>query len=325
MNFDALVALLHEGVGDVNNDNHIEGYAKIRHAYENGIRVAGNRLIDSMFFYYGIHDKLIENYESQIKEGFFPPKESVALQQEKIKEGFPSIALVTLPKSGSAYIANKMSKMFNLYQLLISFRAFPYDYIIPGLADIFAKGGLIYWSHLDASPHNLETLYQANIRKIHLHIRDPRQATLSWAHHLEKETIGISFIERFYTSPFIPEHYHTWPFERKLDWQIRTFLPQSIHWILEWLNIAEHDDRFDVQISEFAQLKNNPDAVLHNIVTFYAFPTKLEHNFDYSTKKGKDHYRKGELNEWMDVFTEQQIRVAEDLVPDKLKKRFSWT
>ncbi len=109
----------------------------------------------------------------------------VEQQQANRAKGYGYAFLNTMPKSGSVFLADHLASLYRTPFARIGVDSFPRSLVIPGRAEVLAQGGLWDQMHLDASPENLDQLERAGIRKIYLHVRDPRQATLSWAHHLE--------------------------------------------------------------------------------------------------------------------------------------------
>jgi hypothetical protein len=89
------------------------------------------------------------------------------------------ILLNTMPKSGSIYIAKSLSKILGLPMMHLGNR-----YALVGQVDVhdaytFSAGGFVSHNHLAPSPENLQVLQHFKLKMV-LHLRDPRQALLSW-------------------------------------------------------------------------------------------------------------------------------------------------
>jgi hypothetical protein len=87
--------------------------------------------------------------------------------------------LNTMPKSGSAYVENSLSKILGLWTRYHGHRYGLIDQIDIQDAHTFSRGGFVSQNHLAPSPENLQVL-----RHFKLHLRDLRLALLSWVHYL---------------------------------------------------------------------------------------------------------------------------------------------
>ena len=97
----------------------------------------------------------------------------------------PSILVVTIPKSGTVFTNQMLSRGLSLEPTSVSFGYFPHYLVdIPKLVS-FIEGGQVASAHFDASPVNLQSL-TAFVKKWVVHIRDPRSVTLSWVHHMNR-------------------------------------------------------------------------------------------------------------------------------------------
>ena len=93
-----------------------------------------------------------------------------------------TILLNTMPKSGSVYILKSLAKIVDLKTKHCG------DPSNGRLSDkdltAFSTGGFVVQNHLALSAENLQILEQLKPRMV-LHLRDPRQAMLSWLHHVD--------------------------------------------------------------------------------------------------------------------------------------------
>ena len=154
----------------------------------------------------------------------FIPEQRAAIARE-----IPSILLITMPKSGSVYTAMRLSEVLDAPQCRISLDLIPVDHVIPSWVESFAMGGAVCQEHLDASTENLQILAASGVKKLQIHLRDPRQATLSWVHHVET-MIGENAYLRDLLSPLLPDGYDEFLFSRKIDWHIDNHLPTLVKW-----------------------------------------------------------------------------------------------
>ena len=94
-----------------------------------------------------------------------------------------AIFLNTMPKSGSVYITNTLAKGLGRKHDAISNGYWMNDRIDESKLYKVSDKKLISQTHLPASSSNL-CLYDRYTERVIVHVRDPRQSTLSWCHHL---------------------------------------------------------------------------------------------------------------------------------------------
>jgi len=156
-----------------------------------------------------------------------------------------------------------------------------------------------------------------------LHLRDPRQALLSWVHHLDWITGGDDeSISVLYFAPRTPPGYFQLSLSRKIDWQIDNYLPQLIDWTERWVDIADRG-MIPSLITEHNDLRLNKRAFFDAIMAFHNF------DLDYALPDlpmGMDetHFRRADPTEWRAVFTPEQVARATAAIPQALQMRFGW-
>lgn len=94
------------------------------------------------------------------------------------------ILLNTMPKSGSVYMQKSLAKILGCATLDVGNRYALIDQI--GLRDVrtLIGGGHVAQGHLAPSRENPQIVQHYKLKMI-LHLRDPRQALLSWVHHID--------------------------------------------------------------------------------------------------------------------------------------------
>lgn len=247
-----------------------------------------------------------------------------------------SIFFVSLPKSGTVYTWNAVCDVTGLkipeFHLLEGWSDYNSgrdfscpklyacgDYntqmLLPDNMQYYSEG-YFFGAHMQASYHNMKVLEESGIKRVVVLLRDPRDAFVSWVHHLRK--LGPSarnYHSRIY---HIPRDYYNWTLEKQFDYQVRAFLPNVINWVEGWLDYyASSDRKIDVLFVLYDELKRDPVNYVKKIVSY----NELE-NADYSkvpvAEEGKLHYRKGEHGQWRVDFTEHNQRLADDLLQDRI-------
>ena len=95
------------------------------------------------------------------------------------ERGLPAMLINTVPKSASESIWNKLAQGLGLAQCHFSLGLFPDCTLMPSRVRATAAGGVIVKEHLPATPFNLQVLAEHGLDRVLVHLRDPRQATLS--------------------------------------------------------------------------------------------------------------------------------------------------
>jgi len=233
----------------------------------------------------------------------------------------PSILLNTLPKSGSVFLLHTLSDTLgcgrwhlgNMYSLI--------DQISLEKMQVFAKGGWVAQDHLAPSLENLQILRHFGCAMV-LHVRDPRQAMVSWLHHLDRIYRQQGEEPLLLVAPRPPAGYFTWDFTDKVDWQIDHYLPQAIDWLVRW--IAVHDrGEIRVLLTDYRELNSNAGRLCRRICGFYGIAVDGLRFVDIP-KTIDNHFRLADDEEWLRVLNPVQIARVNALLRPELARRFEW-
>ena len=126
-----------------------------------------------------------------------------------------------------------------------------------------------------------------------IHVRDPRQATLSYIHNLirnQKEKPILNKME------ILPDEYIKWDFASQVDYQIDHRIPFLISWIEGWLD-ADEDPDFQTKIlfTTFEHFKKDKREFINRILDFYQINRDF-YNYELietTPSKGQHLYRQG--------------------------------
>ena len=157
--------------------------------------------------------------------------------------------------------------------------------------------------------------------KVNVHLRDPRQATLSYVHFLSTFEPTVETFQFIY--PDMPENFFDLPLEEKIDWGIDHWLPLLVEWINGWVEAESKAENLAIRFSHFEDMVKDSDAFVEEMLDFFQIPkerffaTKVE-------KSSAVHFRKGETNEWQSVFTPAQLERSTSMIPAELRDRFGW-
>lgn len=250
------------------------------------------------------------------KQGAAPSAVSGSGVQPRI----PGILFNTLPKSGSIYVSAYLREALGLQLKEVALGYFPRDVANWQAIKELRSGGLIAQTHLDASQANLQ-IFEYYLDRWIVHVRDPRQAMLSWVHHLARyyKTRGEPAFE---ACPAAPPEYYGYSLEKQIGWQLEVYLPQAVQWIADWVRYAE-TMRARVLITAFEDLVRSEPVFIRTILDFYGIPHRLLGQAQVK-KTEAAHFRAGRVDEWAEVFTPDQARRATALIPAELMSRFGW-
>ncbi|MGU9982501.1 hypothetical protein ACJ4V0_20905 [Phreatobacter sp. HK31-P] len=148
----------------------------------------------------------------------------------------PAIFLNTLPKSASVYSIETIAATVGKPLMTISAGYFPEDQVDFRQLDALIRSRAACQSHLNASALNLRFLMK--LERFVVTLRDPRQATLSWIHHLDRMRQDGAQDLLLAVEPALPSDYFDRPFEARLDHQIDHYLPLTVRWMMDWIAVS---------------------------------------------------------------------------------------
>ncbi|MFH1983033.1 MAG: sulfotransferase domain-containing protein [Pseudomonadota bacterium] len=233
----------------------------------------------------------------------------------------PGVLVISIPKSGTVYISDTLEKILNYAPLSISAQTFPDDVVWQKEIIKLNQGNLYSRGHIPPTPYNTYMLTKHMDRFV-VHVRDPRQATLSWVHHIDRlgnEEPGLTLNMAI---PFLPAGYFDMPFSEKIDWALENHMKKLIAWIEGWTRM----ERDTLLFTDFKDMKEDPVNFFNRILAFYGLsaPRELVERSAIRPREGKLHFRKGRVNEWLEVFNERQIETAKSMIPPSLCARYGW-
>lgn len=227
------------------------------------------------------------------------------------------IMIVSVPKSGTVFMARTLSKALNCKKMRASPGAFPNDFLDYYILDRNKLESTVSSSHL--APDRLNTqMLDTFFGRWHVHLRDPRSVTLSWTHHLlnyaksSKAHRDIAF--HCWRGPNDPS-YLDWDFDRLLEWNIKNFLPIAVDWEMGWLDIY-HSKRLNILLTNYNNLLASERLFLDRIAEFFDLESAALHKNNVG--KNNQHFRSGKPDEWSDVFSLEQKEYCDSIIPGEL-------
>jgi molybdopterin converting factor small subunit len=178
--------------------------------------------------------------------------------------------------------------------------------------------GFLQASHCMDNYHNLCTLRDAPFKRASVLVRDPRDATVSWTHHVRTLPPHLLHFNSF--TQHLPADYLEWTHQRQLSFQVRTFLPAAINWIESWLDAAEVSEHgLSIQIIPFPMLRDDPLRMFEEIFAFHGIA-----DYDLSRIKpptvGERNFRDGSSGAWREEFSEEDRALAASLMGSRIER-----
>jgi hypothetical protein len=234
----------------------------------------------------------------------------------------PAILLNTLPKSASLYVLQTLERTLNVESFIVSSRDFVRATITPQLFYGFGQGRRILHDHLPPVGENLYWIAR-EVDRFVVHVRDPRQAILSWAHDRGKRLKKYGAPFRQAHVPALPPDYLERELTARLDIHIQNDYPHMVEWIRSWLAVSR-DPAFTPRIlfTRYEDLLRDQESFFKRIFEFYDLDANLRL---IRGERGPDqNFRSGLVDEWRTVFTPEQSAHVTNLIPQELWDQFGW-
>jgi hypothetical protein len=242
------------------------------------------------------------------------------------------VLLIGLPKSANVFVRES---------LILSCGCEYVDISVPGpdsqmldvrrLEDFITKRRAIGGEHIPPTKWHLDLLSFAGLDRITLLVRDPRDALVSWWHHLDRPDIrdrwwvNASEIVRGTRSP----GYFSLPADKRLDALIESYYGWFQSWLRQWADAVESDRRFNYHVAHYETFVQDKPGAIKSIAQFHGIeidPILPPHSEPVDGGiRPNTHFRRGESGSHRhEMSARQQLRVNE-LSNRELFTYFGWT
>ncbi|HEY9839357.1 MAG TPA: tetratricopeptide repeat protein [Candidatus Obscuribacterales bacterium] len=233
----------------------------------------------------------------------------------------PAIFLNTLPRSASIYLTTTLRLLLGREFLMVAEIDSASDAIYPQAARHFACGGVISQAHLPATAYNLDVLNSC-FDKLVVHLRDPRQATLSLVYLFRSQqqagNPGLRLV------PPLPEGYAGWSLPVQIDWNLEHYYPVLIRWIADWLDVRDQGlFHGELLLTRYEDFRADAAGFYRQILGFYGIGLAGPDFAGITPAPGYLNFRKGDVEEWRTVFSPEQAERASRLLPERLNEIFA--
>lgn len=241
------------------------------------------------------------------------------------------VLLIGLPKSANVFIRNTLMETLGLQSA---------TFVIPGVRQIvnpmalfnFVEGPpAVGGQHMAPDDYNLDLLDGAGLHRIVLLVRDPRDALVSWWHHLQRPDIAAArwvHADQEATGA-VTSAYRGLDRVGQMDELIENLFPKRQAWLSGWNRIQRSDSRFEVHLVRYEDFRAQPEATLSAILTFLGH----DHSIVLPTIERpagggidpKTHFRRGESGSHRDELLARQVERLRSLADRDLFSAFGWT
>lgn len=232
----------------------------------------------------------------------------------------PGAIVVSLMKSGSAFLADAISQVFGVPILRVTMGEGMRSTVITRWVDQLAQGGATTHDHFQALPVNLQALSDSKANEIWILIRDPRDTAFS-----------LRKMEEDYVLKNVNDALRNHD-QRGADLDVRRqkdFITNTdfmSKWIEMWLD-ASNDDAYDIDI----KFLKYADVTTDLVGTFQTiFPNHFDEAAEQKTKNflerfeqgsiDRRNYRKGTGQEWREAYPQEVRDEAWKRIADSVKE-----
>ncbi|MGI9500484.1 MAG: tetratricopeptide repeat protein, partial [Geminicoccaceae bacterium] len=236
----------------------------------------------------------------------------------------PSILMVTMPKSASESLWNILAGGLDLGQCHVSIGLFPNCGLVPSRLRQMALGGVVAKEHIRPDPSNLAMLADAGIDRALVHVRDPRQAVLSWAHFVRND-VSRRMLAPIWRRIVPPAGVLQRDLDHVIDWCLDHYLPLLVDFVQGWHRLDRNPTPgrggISIRCLTFERFVADRDGYLADLLDFYGLGSFNEAAVEQAATI---HWRRGQIGEWRRVFTTDQRRRATNALPAALGEHFGW-
>jgi len=242
-------------------------------------------------------------------------------QQAAICRGIPPMLVNTLPKSGTVYIRGRLSEALDVPFRQLTLAPL-YNTPIPSWLEDFGKGGAVAAEHFMATPETVDLLHNARLRRLVIHVRDPRQSALSLLHFQSSQSqysgpIGTVEGDMFRACADI---------DGKFRQVCELYLPWTMRWLRSWMSYAHSADRrLDIKFTDYEKnFLQSEDAFFSEMLEFFGIQPSLFDRGRPVSQKHKGHFRKGNPMEWREISSAATQRHISSLMDKNVHEYFGW-
>jgi hypothetical protein len=120
-------------------------------------------------------------------------------------------------------------------------------------------GGSAYVTHLLPTPSNVALLLEADLKRVVVNTRDPRQIYLSWLHHFMKYRSDFPDLEKI--------GYFSWSLGDQALFNLPRYGRAVIDWLSGW--VAAENSGLEILFTTYEQFMSDPERQIEGLLGFY--------------------------------------------------------
>ncbi|MBF0622417.1 MAG: tetratricopeptide repeat protein [Magnetococcales bacterium] len=231
-----------------------------------------------------------------------------------------TICICALPKSAGTFLATSLANTLNSEvkdrKYSIDDGMFPDILLTEDAFRVTTSQRGIVHNHANASAANIAVIAAVGIKKILVHVRDPRQALLSYHHHC----CGGRGLFRCFAKD---QNFYKMEESERLQWMVNHYFQPQIDWIQSWMDYQQQTDKpVEINLTSFdTMLSMGQKPFIRSLCD------ALDHHPEQiiiPKRDNKVRFRKGDPKEWRSVFTEQQQEWMFEHMPEAMCFQFGW-
>jgi len=201
--------------------------------------------------------------------------------------------------------------------------------ILPDKFDeFFALERAVGGGHILPNEHNLRLLAAHNVTKIAVLVRDPRDALISWWHHLERSDIKAARMRAPVPGTSTSPNYYELSPEEKLRDLIALRFPLLQAWIADWLDFADTSSTVECHLNRFEDFATDQRGALRAMLAFFGHDIDpVLPDVDGARDAGIHawtHFRRGQVGSYRDEAAPELVRLLDERLDRRLAARMDW-
>jgi hypothetical protein len=234
----------------------------------------------------------------------------------------PPILLIAMQKSASEYIRDTLLRALDIPLIYATVGTVPRDRFVPSALRQLALGGALCRTHADAG--DVSAIIGAGIDRIVVHVRDPRQVTISWTHMMRRlAPVEFNYSAPMYDPP-VPERFPEWPFEQQLAWSFSQYFPEQVNWLDGWVSAIEAGCSLNILLSSYDEFHRDQQRYFQRLLDHLEISDRRSSELRPQTPADTRNFRAGDPAEWKQILSPEMRR---GLWPHmaRFERRFGWT
>ena len=246
-------------------------------------------------------------------------------------EATGQLVIIGLPKCGNVFFRKAMQATLGCEDMVLCTRANMQQQIIPErLIEFAASPRAVGGQHLPPTVYNLRLLEAVGVRRIALLFRDPRDALISWWHHLERPDIKAPpwAPVALYAAGLQSRNYYELSLNDKLSDLIEHMYPAMQRWMAAWVEVMDNVSPFQFHVNAYEKFAPDPAQSVRRMLEFFGHDcSPILPSIGAKDASGIDpqtHHRRGQIGSYRDETPPELIGRLDQHLDRPLAARLGW-